>query len=80
MRWIKPDLKEQHNKHIYYNMAALPVGLPFNVRVCKKTAGQVHYNGLFTISSSNKNNSSLVNIKFTHDNNILRVDAHICNN
>ena len=80
MRWIKPDLKEQHNKHIYYNMAALPVGLPFNVRVRKKTAGQIHYNGLFTISSSHKNNSSLVNIQYTNDNNILRVDAHICNN
>ena len=53
MSWIKPDLKEQHNKHVYYNMAALPVGLPFNVCVSKKTAGQIHYNGLFTISSSN---------------------------
>lgn len=80
MSWIKPDLKEQHNKHVYHNMAALPVGLPFNVRVRKKTAGQIHYNGLFTISSSHKNNSSLVNIQYTHDNNILRVDAHICYN
>ena len=80
MRRIKLDLKEQHNKHVYYNMAALPVGLPFNVHASKKTAGQTHYNGLFTLSSSNKNNSSLVNIKFTHNNNILRVDACICNN
>ena len=54
MRRIKPDLKEQHNKHVYYNMAALPVGLPFNMRARKKTAGQIHHNGLFTISSSNK--------------------------
>lgn len=30
MRLIKPDLKEQHNKYINYNMVALPVGLPFN--------------------------------------------------
>lgn len=80
MRRIKPDLKEQHNKHVYYNMAALPVGLPFNMRARKKTAGQIHHNGLFTISSSNKNYSLLVNIKYTYDYNILRVDACICNN
>ena len=77
MRWIKPDLKEQHNKHVYYNMAALPVGLPFKVRVRMKTAGQIHRNGLFTIPSSNKSDSSLVNFKYTHDNNTLRVDACI---
>lgn len=45
MRQIKPDLKEQHNKYINYNMAALPVGLPFNAYACKTAAGQIHHSG-----------------------------------
>lgn len=45
MMQIKPDLKEQHNKYINYNMAALPVGLPFNAYACKTAAGQIHHSG-----------------------------------